>query len=295
MTATEFGQYLSRPELLSDLPLSDLERLVEAHPYCAPLRLLRLKKYQQEGLGLFGASLPREAAYAADRRRLQDFLYNRADSPQPLHPADIKFAFVSENPPSISARELGLEKKTLILNDLSMSIDQYKLGDVESDAALLIMPKKNKKLQNTNKEAREGRKKRFQLPHIPILDDEAVREMFPTKEDGGYILEEDPTAEINDVDGAFAFLTLTEDFLRSITQRMQGEPQDSQEQARELEQLTEASVSENEDIASETLAQLLLSQGQVQKAIKMYQRLQAQHPAHADYYAQQIAAAKNKK
>ena len=45
---------------------------------------------------------------------------------------------------------------------------------------------------------------------------------------------------------------------------------------------------ENEEIASDTLAHLLASQGYYKKAIKMYEKLSDRHPDKKDFYTAKI-------
>jgi len=308
MTATQFQQYLSQPLLIAHLAVGELERLVREYPYCAPLRLLLLKKYQLENPTTFEQQLPIEATYSPDRVRMYQFLHA---SPQ-ADPTRIallqKATFVSENPPRISAAELGLEKKTLILNDLSLTFDcvaDATNSDAVSDVVQQIMPRKNKKSKTPKDKSGDENKKRFHLPRIPTLEDNNVFDMFPAAqsetnndsnpENPEYILEEDPTLQIANVDDAFQFLLQTEDFLRGIAARVQAANNNSNPDDAELDTIANASVSDNEQIASETLAQLLIAQGQQAKAVKMYQRLRIQQPDKAEYFDQLIAQVKQKK
>lgn len=102
MTATEFAEYLSGSAPLSGLPTAILAEYVTKYPYSAPLQGMLLKKYQSENLSAFAALLPAAAAMAADRQQLYNILYpNTAELP-PFA------AFVSQNPPRITAIELGI-------------------------------------------------------------------------------------------------------------------------------------------------------------------------------------------
>lgn len=61
-----------------------------------------------------------------------------------------------------------------------------------------------------------------------------------------------------------------------------------------VQQVVTASVQEDHDIASETLAELLVSQLQYEKAIKMYEQLSLLIPQKSAYFAAKIDAIKNK-
>lgn len=127
MTATEFAQYLSGEAALADLPTATLAEYVAKYPYSAPLQGLLLKKMQTENPADFAAQLPISAAIAPDRQQLYKLLYpninnnidnsiSRAAESIEVETIEIKEitaprpAFVSQNPPQISAIELGIIK-----------------------------------------------------------------------------------------------------------------------------------------------------------------------------------------
>lgn len=168
----------------------------------------------------------------------------------------------------------------------------------------LIMPKKNKKNQSNSKDKTgDERKRRFKLPSIPTLENTEGLDIFAPNanepaddEQPLYTLEEeDNTKNLDSVNDVFAFLLQTEGFLRSLSNRWQNNNGSTTPPIdKELDALAENSVADNEQIASETLAQILLGQGQSQKAINMYKRLQTQQPDKQAYFEQLIAQIKTK-
>jgi hypothetical protein len=78
-------------------------------------------------------------------------------------------------------------------------------------------------------------------------------------------------------------------FLRSLSERMS--QQETTESSPE-DAAAQASVVDNENIASETLARLLLAQNQRAKAVKIYRRLLQQQPEKSAYFLQLIEEAK---
>jgi predicted Zn-dependent protease len=165
------------------------------------------------------------------------------------------------------------------------------------------MPKKNKKNQSNSKDKTgDERKKRFRLPPIPTLENPDGLDMFAASANDNsddeqplYTLqEEDTTSNIDNVNDVFAFLLETENFLRSLSSRRLNNTNPPIQVDKDLEILAENSVADNEQIASETLAQILLGQGQIQKAVNMYKRLQAQQPEKSAYFEQLIAQAQAK-
>jgi hypothetical protein len=135
MTATEFAQYLSGDAPLADLSTATLADYLAKYPYSAPLQALLLKKYQAENEAAFEELLPMAAAMTPDRQQLYNILYpnTETDSSEITEVAEIievektievvetievaevektiEFvAFVSQNPPQITAIELGIIK-----------------------------------------------------------------------------------------------------------------------------------------------------------------------------------------
>ncbi len=304
MTAAQFQQYLRQPLLIAHLPAAEMEVLVQAHPYCALLRLLLLKKYQMENPSAFEERLGVESAYSLDRVRLHQFLHTSPTAAQEQVERLLAVSVVSENPPRISARELGLEKKTLIPTDLSFVLSLFRK---EEAPVQLIMAKKKKQKNASPSDGDLGddsaAKKRFRLPRIAVLEEnKALNTIFPdekaakqtakeqTEQPTEYVLEEDPELGfVQNVDDAFRFLQQTDLFLRSLSERMS--QQETTESSPE-DAAAQASIVDNENIASETLARLLLAQNQRAKAVKIYRRLLQQQPEKSAYFLQLIEEAK---
>jgi len=62
----------------------------------------------------------------------------------------------------------------------------------------------------------------------------------------------------------------------------------------EAQRLAERSLSENQELVTETLARLYIAQGHREKAIKMYQRLILKYPEKSANFAAEIEKLKNK-
>jgi hypothetical protein len=139
----------------------------------------------------------------------------------------------------------------------------------------------------------KNRKKRFKLPHIPVLED---TNNFPKRpaETGIYSIEEHVQPPLEADKDTFAFLSQAEAFIRSISQKVQQPNQPTPVQNPETEHWAEQSLSENQLIASETLANLLALQGKPQKAIRMYEQLSLQNPEKQAFFQHKIEELKKK-
>lgn len=110
MDALQFQLYLTQPLQLAHLAVNELRALVDKYPYCAPLRLIFLKKCQLQDPNLLEIELPKQVSYMPDRLRLYEYLQL---SPQ-QHLSErmemlMQPVFVSDNPPQISAHDLSIK------------------------------------------------------------------------------------------------------------------------------------------------------------------------------------------
>jgi hypothetical protein len=156
----------------------------------------------------------------------------------------------------------------------------------------LAIPEKNK------------RKKKFKFIRFPNLKEllDNMNESEPEKPDAYIILDSDKTmknSEIEAVQKEAAERDDTEEFLNSISDRLKefsnkgfkNTPKDSLswiDNKDSLEAEIIKSITEDNNIISETLANLLVAQGQTSKAVKMYQALCLQFPEKSIYFAKKI-------
>jgi hypothetical protein len=158
--------------------------------------------------------------------------------------------------------------------------------------AELAIPEKNK------------RKKKFKFIRFPNLKEllDNMNESEPEKPDAYIILDSDKTmknSEIEAVQKEAAERDDTEEFLNSISDRLKefsnkglkNTPKDSLSWIDNNDSLQSEiikSITEDNNIISETLANLLVAQGQNSKAVKMYQALCLKFPEKSIYFAKKI-------
>ena len=131
----------------------------------------------------------------------------------------------------------------------------------------------------------KNKKKRFKLPNIPSLEDPSILEVFNKREAKALDL---PSVEAGLEQGVSSLDLDTEAFLASLKRRQDKPSVISEGLIPEVE----ASLRENEQVISESLAELLLVQGQKAKAIKMYQALALKFPEKSCFFAERIEAIK---
>jgi hypothetical protein len=158
--------------------------------------------------------------------------------------------------------------------------------------AELAIPEKNK------------RKKKFKFIRFPNLKEllDNMNETEPEKPDGYVIVNEHQNlknTELKQIEEEAEKRDDTEEFLNSISDRLKefsnkgfkNTPKDSlswMDNKDSLEAEIIKSITEDNNIISETLANLLVAQGQTSKAVKMYQALCLQFPEKSIYFAKKI-------
>jgi hypothetical protein len=148
--------------------------------------------------------------------------------------------------------------------------------------------KKTKKRKSKSKKATKKKSKERLVESD--LEKEKLEEAFPKIEvaTGEYELEFENLEQIYEkktesIDVFDLFLSQTDSFLKSLGDKKEGSKETVPSS------WEDDSTAENEDVASETLADLLALQGQKSKAIKMYKTLSLKFPEKSRLFADKIA------
>lgn len=295
MTSQEFSHYLDQPELLYKLPLSDLQQLAVRFPYSPNVRLLLLLKTHLEGHEQEALYLSRCAAASFDRSHIYDLL-RELD-------ATVKESAVREEE-VLELRELdALELEPLLAGDPQNSTPEENLLSESSpspetdDSYLLPSSIGDEELADELLDELE-----FSLPPSSSVEEEVGPEDVTLWE------EETPKAETAPEEGrseleeplgllpestpadppqpAEEKVIALPDGLRGrlarIRRMQQARGKDNKE---EVNRIARRSLVAHEEVASETLAGLLVRQGQYQNAIRMYQRLILLYPEKKTIFA----------
>ncbi|WMX17392.1 MULTISPECIES: hypothetical protein [unclassified Aureispira] len=154
-------------------------------------------------------------------------------------------------------------------------------------------PKENSTQPTTRKaktSKKKTRKKTKDVSFVPNAKEETLEDTFPKVEVDKseqelefQNLEQMYEKNAESVDIFDLFLTQTDGFLKSIGDKKESDIENS------TEAWEDDSTTENEEVASETLADLLALQGQKSKAIKMYKTLSLKFPEKSRLFADKIA------
>jgi len=247
MNAKDFQLYLDQPQMLYALPLAELQSLAMEYPYSSNLRLLLLLKTHLEGHPDEQNYLERCASASFDRAFIYDLLQD--------------------------ARLLTNEEPTEDTEVLELrTLDEIAL----EEAALLA---------EGNEVVPENSLSYEEAP--PVFEGEEVEEVLFAEPAISRPAEEAappyriPVSRFSEGKRPEYGQSL-KDRLRSIRRRQSEKLADEQMEVRKI---ARRSLVTQDDVASETLASLLVRQGQYQRAIKMYRRLELLYPEKKTIFA----------
>ncbi len=275
MTAETLQRYLTKPRLLYSLPLAELQELALRYPYAPNLRMLLLLKAHLEGHPDEEVYLNRCAAASFDRGHLWDVLRQLDLEAKEEEAAQEE---------TLELRELD----ALDLDPLLMEEDAYPLPPAEV-SSLTTPP-----LESTFPDYEEEQ----EISPEPVADPEPQR---------GVINEEDISLPEPTSDGenhppqgheppkeATVLMEGVDLQQRLARIRQRQEARRGNDNKNDVNRIARRSVVAQEEVASETLAGLLVRQGQYQNAIRMYQRLILLNPEKKSIFAGLIKDLKEK-
>ncbi|WP_026232171.1 hypothetical protein [Neolewinella persica] len=283
MKPQEFQQYLEQPGLLYQLPLTSLQQLAMEYPYSPNLRLLLLLKTHLEGHPDEADYLSRCSAASFDRSFIYDLLQDIELQPAGGNQEDTEILELR------TLDEIALEEAAMLAEDASTSSPETEpsyqsvfppLEDFVEEPDLPLEPKV------------------VPVPPSPVdtyhswADNAAAYLSALPEQPADPTVSQSPEPVTNFRNAA---LTKKAPSLRErllTIRRFQADKiADEQE---EVKKIARRSLVAQEAVASETLAKLLVRQGQYQNAIKMYQHLALLYPKKKTTFAGLIKDLKEK-
>lgn len=287
MKAHDFQQYLEQPTLLYNLPLASLQQLAMEYPYSPNLRLLLLLKTHLEGHPDEADYLNRCSAAAFDRAFIYDLLQ------------DTRLEAKKEEREATEVLELRTLEEIALEEAAAMAAAPKSIPETEdsrSYESIFSFPEEEEPDQVPEPPATP-----MQVVATPAFPpdwaDNAAAFMTLLPLAAGVPAASAPPAPQPEPVSKFApgpplsQAANLRDRLREIRQVQAGKLAGEQDEVR---QIARRSLVAQEAVASETLAGLLVRQGQHQNAIKMYQRLSLLYPEKKSIFAGLIKDLKEK-
>lgn len=288
MQVNNFISYLTDPNQLPKVDERDLQQVVNEFPYCQTSQLMYAINLNSNNSILFDEQLKKTAAYCSDRTQLFELLQPKKELAQIVEEeaiievqvptkVEVKEEVVNEVKEEIEAKEepqiipvkgideLDVLEKEYLTNAISYSIE------LEAD--------EEAKNIDVTKEAVEE-----EIKEVELFDTETTHSFSDwLKHYNG----EEPSAT-EDVSTKQQKFDLIDKFIQEDPRI---EPK--QTEFYSPSKMAQKSLS-NDGLVSETLALILVDQGNFEEAINAYEKLSLNNPKKRSYFASQIKILKQK-
>jgi len=300
MNKAAFLRHLKEPELLGKDSLAELMDLATQFPYCSTAHALLTMNLFRENHILYDAQLKTTAALMNDRNilrlhitrigRLKDRVvlpdeYLPKQTPEPREDTSFQEAKAEENPSTETSQPQNTPpaepsvSETVTLQTENSVASASEAGINENAAAPLIGQKEENSVEELDEFDENETLRRKSLEELKRLVAERIKLIETEKKR----LADSTGDQVNKSD-------IIEKFLRE-------NPSISRPQQNEFynpELAVQASITDNENIVSETLANIYLRQVHYDKAINILEKLSLKYPEKKSYFATQIKLIKEK-
>ncbi len=252
MNKEQFTRYLQHPQKLEKASLPDLMALVKDFPYCSSAHVLLTLKLFLDKNVLYDAELKTTAVYAGNRRILKKHIDRLNDSAVRIVLPDEEAARAPEKPVTAPAGDKHEKQKT-------------------------SPPKAVRETPPSGKQEEESRS--YTIEELKKIIEERIREIEAEKEQ--------KKKETKTKNKPRSKQEIIDSFIKN--QPVMPAPKNTFYNPVEY---AKRSVVDQENIISETLANIYLGQGHYEKAIHVYEKLILKFPEKSSYFAALIEKAK---
>ncbi len=273
MNKEQFIEYLQQSEKLKEASLSDLVNLVKDFPYCQSARVLLTMKLYVDKNVLYDAELKTTSIYAGSRRILKKHIDRLNESTVRIVLPDEESVEINkpEVKPVQSQEEKNIEKKR------TETVDPQIENAVDSSLAEKTIDVSTQESSGQNVEP-EATARSYTVEELKKMIEDRIRAIEAEKKQKKKQVQKSSKARSNQ--------DIIEDFIRKAPSisRPKNSFYDPVDYAKQ-------SVVDQQNIVSETLANIYIDQGHYEKAIRIYEKLILKFPEKSTYFAALIKKA----
>jgi hypothetical protein len=273
MEKNQVISYIRNPEQTGAADLGAIEQLTHAYPFCQTFQLLHAKCLSNQDHPRFGNQVRLAAAYAGNRVLLKHLIEKENPIIPLLHQNEVEDK--EEVVPEI-----------IVVAEVTREIQIPVSKEVEEKR----QEKATKSLPGVNQRTKLIDIIRSRLAETPTAPESVsitpVSVNKPDSEIEKPVIAKIPPVEIGDQAGSI----IPESNAALIDRFIREEPRLSPPKRGFFNPVDMAKLSslDREDLVSETLARIFVQQGDIPKAIKIYERLCLNFPEKSSYFAAQI-------
>lgn len=269
-------EYLKDPSLIAELTAEDLKKWIAEAPYSQSLRRMLAMKTDRDDFEYDDVRTD-AALYSPDRTRLKEFLEGSSIEGQSTSG---EIARISEDVNDIGNEDVSIDKAPME-KEVSMDADEeivkevHDSGDDPSEWKDGVVAGL-KEIDVDREESDAGMKVDTEegFIHVPV-ESEEIPLTEPLVDDPGQVDDEVANEKLT----SFSKWLLTKKSLPQVK---------SQEKSHGLTDSYFVEWRKTGEV-SPTLAELLIQQGHIEEAVKVYEKLILKYPEKSDYFAAQIA------
>lgn len=284
MNAEEFYQYINKPESLKGDDVNQLNRLVEEFPYFQTAQLLLSLSSKKWDASLYQQTIKRTAISVNDREKLYDLLNKEIP---------VENIIVIETKPEVALEKSVQDTDKHIETDKSLK-EETKVPEVKEE----ITPEKvEKEIERAivssfvEKEVLQIKQERKKQPDTftAWLD-----HLNRNKGTAHRFEEEKKEAGIDQAENIKKTKLKQKALIDKIIESNPGALKQKEEQKFFRSDIkAKESLLENEELVTETLANIYALQGNISKAIRSYEILSLKYPQKSAYFASLIEKLRN--
>ena len=276
MNKQQIIEYIDHPEFLGERDFSDLKTLSENYPYSGILQTLYAKALHNCDSIFFEEQLKKTAIVNANRKKLYQIIH------QPKLQKTIDKIEVEIQPETKGTQKTSLK----LLSDL----DKTARKEQEESERDFDEVEKNILIEAINS-----------TMHLDVPDTiPQINELIPPQRQELNLDSTDSQEKIkSEFTDWFSHSNTSFKKRKDISSLVEGflEAEDSKSNKRDFfspTNLAKISLVDNEEFVTETLAKVYASQGNFEKAIRIYERLMLDNPEKKTFFASQIRTLKEK-